>query len=221
MKIFKNRQSAGQILAKRLKNVPADLVLAIPRGGVVVAYEIAKALKLPLDIIVTRKIGAPMQPELALGAVDGDGEVVWDENLVKDLRLKIKDLEDEVAAEVEEIKRRERKYRHERRPLARLVEGKEIILVDDGIATGATTLAAIHFLKRHQAKKIILAVPVAGRESVDKIIKQLGGFGLPAGKAGELVVLETPAYFHAVGQFYQDFHPVEDQEVIQLLEHLP
>src|SRR3989344_7864750 len=111
MKIFKNRQAAGQLLVKRFKNTTADLVLGIPRGGVVVAREVADLLKLPLDIVVTRKIGAPTQPELALGAVDGDGEVVWDENLINDLGLRIKDLQKIVATEAEEIKRREQTYR--------------------------------------------------------------------------------------------------------------
>ena len=138
MKIFKNRDAAGQILAKHLKNTRADLVLGIPRGGVVVASEVAKVLKLPLDIIVTRKIGHPNQPELALGAVDVDGEVVWDHELIKDLGLKINDLMEKVKEEVGEIKRREESYRKGKKPLE--VENKTIILVDDGIATGATTL---------------------------------------------------------------------------------
>lgn len=212
MKIFKDRQSAGKLLAKRLKHYFNDhgtIVLGIPRGGVVVASAVAESLKLPLDIIVTRKIGHPNQPELALGAVDPDGEVVWDQDIVREFG-ELREVGEIVKNEIEEIKRREREYRHTRPGLAKLVENKVVILVDDGIATGSTTLAAINYLKRHKAKKIILAVPVASREATERIVGELGEFG-------EMVVLETPEYFQAVGQFYQSFEPVEDEEVVQLL----
>lgn len=217
MKIFKDRQSAGRLLAKRLGHLSSDsprgeagrgtIVLGIPRGGVVVAKEVARELNLPLDIIVTRKIGAPFQPELALGAVDADGEVIGEVSAFGEIR-------EAVEREIGEIKRREKLYRqnrHERRPLARLVAGKMVILVDDGIATGATTLAAINFLKRHGAKKIILAIPVASEEAVDRVSREIG-------EMGEVVVLETPEYFQAVGQFYENFPPVEDEQVIQYLK---
>jgi len=206
MKIFKDRQSAGQLLAKRLKSIGGDLVLGIPRGGVVVAYEVAKELKLPLDIIVTRKIGAPMQPELALGAVDRDGEVVWDENLKQELRIKNYELREELERQKQEIIRREKVYRQGRKSLN--VENKTVILTDDGIATGATTLAAVGFLKRHHVKKIILAVPVASKESAEKLKSE----------ADELIILETPRFFRAVGEFYQEFTEVRDEEVIQYLK---
>ena len=208
MKIFKDRQSAGKLLSKHLKKYKDKndvLVLGIPRGGVVVAKEIAKELELPLDIIITRKIGHPDQPELALGAVDADGQVVWAEKLLEESGIRSEELSDKVKVEVEEIKRREQVYRQGKDKLD--VGGKTVILVDDGIATGATILSAVEYLKRHGAK-IILAVPVASREAIDKIV----------GEVGEVVVLETPAYFQAVGQFYQDFQPVEDQEVIQYLK---
>ncbi|MBI2018124.1 phosphoribosyltransferase [Candidatus Daviesbacteria bacterium] len=209
--MFKDRQSAGKLLAKHLKHYKGKdnvLVLGIPRGGVVVASAVAESLNLPLDIIVTRKIGALTQPELALGAVDPDGEVVWDQNLIDDLGSTIYDLKETVKNEVEEITRREDLYRREKKPLN--VGGKTVILVDDGIATGATTLSAVRYLKRHEAKKIILAIPVASKEPVEKIIRELGEFG-------EVVVLETPEYFQAVGQFYHKFEPVSDEEVVQLL----
>ena len=198
MKIFKNRQAAGQVLAERLQNTKADLVLGIPRGGVVVAAEIAHELNLPLDIIVTRKIGASTQPELALGAVDPDGETVLDQALLDQLKI------DE---EMKEIKRRENLYRHTRPGLAKLVNGKTVILVDDGMATGVTTLAAVKYLKRHGAK-VILAVPVAPQEVVDKIRSEVD----------EAIFLEIPEYFQAVGQFYQSFDPVSDEEVVQYLK---
>lgn len=198
MKIFKDRVSAGELLANRLKNTKADLVLGIPRGGVVVAAVVAEKLNLPLDIIVTRKIGAPGQKELALGAVDGDGEVVWGNQLLEQLEFKIND-------EIEEIKRREGLYRQGKKPLE--VDSKAVILVDDGMATGATVLAAVNFLKRHQVKKIIVAAPVASREAVSRIQEV----------ADEVMILEIPVSFAAVGQFYQEFEAVTDEEVVQLL----
>lgn len=205
MKIFKDRQSAGQLLANRLKDIKADLVLGIPRGGVVVAAEIAKDLNLPLDIVVTRKIGAPGQEELALGAVDPDGEVVWEDRLLSDLGLKIDDLKLEVLDQWKELKRREDLYRNGRSLLD--VNGKTAILIDDGIATGATVLSAIKYLKRHGAR-IVLAVPVASQDALRKV----------EGQVDQSVVLEAPEYFQAVGQFYHQFEPVTDKEVIYLLE---
>lgn len=214
MKIFKDRQSAGKLLAKRLKGYQGSrgvIVLGIPRGGVVVAHEVAKELSLPLDILVTRKIGAPNQKELALGAVDPDGEVVWEQNLINDLGLKIEDLKEKVADEVEEIRRREELYRQGKEALE--VGNKTVILTDDGIATGATTLAGIRYLKRHGARKIVLAVPVASKEAVERVMGEIGEMR----EIGEVIVLDTPEYFHAVGQFYHKFEPVGDEEVIQLL----
>lgn len=211
MKIFKDRQSAGKLLAQHLKRYKGQdnvLVLGIPRGGVVVAVQIARKLNLPLDIVITRKIGAPTQSELALGAVDPDGEVVWDKELISAVRVNVEQLKDEVEKQIAEIKRREEVYRQ--RKLQLDVEDKTVILVDDGIATGSTTLAAINYLKRQRAKKIILAVPVASREVVDRVSREIE-------KIGEVMVLETPENFQAVGQFYQQFEEVSDEEVVQLL----
>lgn len=196
MKIFKDRIAAGKILAERLEGIKADIVLGIPRGGVVVAAEIARELNLPLDVVITRKIGAPNQPELALGAVDPDGEVIWE---TENLKLNIKN-------EIREIKRREKLYRHKRPDLASLIQNKTVILVDDGIATGATTLSAVKYLKRHGAK-VILAVPVASQEAIEKIKDD----------CEQIIILHTPEYFQAVGQFYQEFEPVSDEEVVQYL----
>lgn len=197
MKIFKDRIAAGKLLAKRLKNIRADLVLGIPRGGVVVASEIAKSLKLPLDIIITRKIGAPNQEELALGAVDPDGEVIWEEGLVDDLKK-------EVQKALQELKRREKLYRQGRKELD--ISGKTVVLADDGMATGLTALSAIKYLKRHEAK-VILAMPVVSQGALRKV----------ADEVEKKVVLEIPSYFQAVGQFYQQFLPVSDKEVVELL----
>lgn len=206
MKIFKDRESAGKILAKRLKNTKADLVLGIPRGGVVVAKEVAKKLNVPLDVLVVRKIGAPFQPELALGAVDQDGEVVWEENLLADVGQDKHKLQDVIKEETEEIARRGQVYRKGRPTLD--VFGKRVILVDDGVATGSTTLAAVRFLKRHGAKEVILAVPVAPKDTLKKLDEE----------ADSMVLLDTPEYFQAVGQFYQEFEPVSDEEVVSLLK---
>lgn len=203
MRIFKDRKSAGILLANRLKKTKADLVLAIPRGGVVVAASVANSLNLPLDIVVTRKIGAPMQPELALGAVDPDGEVVWDEKLLQELGMRKEVLGEIIKNEWKEVKRREDLYRGAKKLE---VDQKTVILVDDGMATGSTTLSAIKYLKRHGAK-VILAVPVASQEALKKIKDE----------CEEIMILHTPEYFQAVGQFYQEFESVEDEEVVQLL----
>lgn len=194
-------------MANRLKNTKADLVLAIPRGGVVVGAEVAKQLKLPLDILVVRKIGAPMQEELALGAVDPDGETVWEKSLLHEVGAGKAALASTIRQEWKELKRREDTYRAGLPVLD--IDHKTVILVDDGIATGATTLAAINFLKRHQAK-IILAVPVASKDALEKIAGKLGN-------KGKIVVLEVPPHFQAVGQFYAGFLPVSDEEVLELM----
>ena len=209
-------------MAERLKNTKADLVLGIPRGGVVVARQVADELDLPLDIVVTRKIGAPGQEELALGAVDPDGEVVWDEALLTQLDLSTGGLELRIKEEREELERREKLYRQGRKPLD--VENKTVILVDDGMATGSTTLAAVKYLKRHGAK-VILAIPVASQEALDKVTSELashperGDSRVEGSRFGvnKVIVLEIPEYFQAVGQFYYEFLPVLDEEVIQLL----
>lgn len=208
MMIFKDRESAGELLAKRLadyKNKQDMIVLGIPRGGVVVAFEIAKKLRLPLDIVVTRKIGAPFQKELALGAVDPAGQVVWEEGLLEDLGFKIQDLRDEVSTQLNEIERREKLYRASKPPLD--VENKEVILVDDGIATGATMLSSIRYLKSVGASRVLVAVPVVAEEVMKKISLQ----------TDKMVVLHAPEFLGAVGSFYEDFSPVSDQEVIELL----
>ncbi|MDO8576833.1 MAG: phosphoribosyltransferase family protein [Candidatus Daviesbacteria bacterium] len=205
MKIFKDRIAAGQLLANRLENTKADLVLGIPRGGVVVAAKVAKDLNLPLDIVVTRKIGAPGQEELALGAVDPDGEVVWDNELLAQLDPPSGGLKLKIEEAKEEIQRREKLYRQGRSPLD--VSGKTVILTDDGMATGSTILAAVKYLKRHGAK-IILAMPVTSSDALKKVEREVESS----------VILEIPEYFAAVGQFYQQFEAVPDAEVVQLLK---
>ncbi len=205
MEIFKDRKSAGKLLAARLERTKADLILGIPRGGVVVAVQIAKDLNLPFDIIVTRKIAAPAQEELALGAIDPDGQIVWDQELLDELKIKPEDLKQKIDTEGKELKRREELYRQGKPSID--VSGKTIILTDDGMATGSTILAATKYLVRHGAK-VILAVPVASSSALKRV----------EGLVEKSVVLEKPENFTAVGQFYHQFEPVTDQEVIYLLQ---
>lgn len=204
--MFENRGQAGEALAKKLQAFKGKkaLVLVIPRGGVVVGAAVAKALKAPLNALITRKIGAPGNPELAIGAVGPDKVRVINWELVSQLQVDNDYLSAATEKKTEEIRERQEKYGQK----GLEVSGKTVILVDDGIATGATTEAAILWLKARKAGKIILAVPVAPPE-VTKKFKIL---------VDKLVVLETPAFFGAVGQFYKDFPQVTDSEVIELLK---
>lgn len=206
--IFRNRIEAGQKLASLLSGGPGALVLAIPRGGVIVAREVARALGAPLDVIVPRKLGAPHNPELGIGAVGPDGATVLDERLVRALGVTEEYVTAEVERQLEEIRRREKAYRAERPPLE--VAGRTCIVVDDGIATGGTARAAVRSLKNMGAARVVLAVPVAPAESVPVLRED----------ADEVVVAETPEPFRAVGQWYVHFEQVTDQEVIAALANL-
>jgi predicted phosphoribosyltransferase len=205
--LFKDRVDAGRRLAERLAGeaLPDALVLGIPRGGVVVAAEVARALDLPLDIIVPRKIGAPANPELAVGAVAQDGTVIYNTALLRRLHLDEADLAEQVQAEIREIERRMALYRGSRVPPK--LGGRTVILVDDGVATGYTVLAALRSLRRAGAKKIILAVPVAPPETLARLKPEVD----------HIVCLASPHDFWAVGQFYQDFRQNSNQDVIALL----
>lgn len=205
--MWTDRRDAGRDLAAALDAYAGKdtVVLGIPRGGVVVAAEVASALKAPLDIVVPRKIGAPSNPELAVGAVAGGGIKWLDKDLIGRLGVSESYLQDEIDAQLKEIGRRERSYR-EGRPAIPL-EGKTVILVDDGIATGATTRAAIEYVRRHTPKRLILAVPVAPPAVAQSLRPQVD----------LLVVLSTPEMFFAVGQFYDRFESTSDEEVIDIL----
>lgn len=208
MVICKDRVSAGILLAEKLhkyKGRKDAIVLGIPRGGVVLAYEIAKALKLPLDVVITRKIGDPRQPELALGAVDPSGEVIWDQVLMSEVGIQISDLTKEVQKQLDEIKRREQIYRVGKSPLD--VQGKIVILVDDGIATGETMFSAVKYVKKLGAKKVVVAAPVGAADSIGKI----------SAEADEMVIPYPQEMFGSVGSFYEDFGEVSDKEVVELL----
>ncbi|OQY95308.1 MAG: hypothetical protein B6D41_06295 [Chloroflexi bacterium UTCFX4] len=206
---FKNRRAAGQQLAAKLsayQNRAEVVVLGIPRGGVVIAAEIARALRAPLDIFSARKIGAPFNPELAIGAVAGDGTFFLDDALIRELRLAPELVRQARDAQLREIERREKLYRGDRAPLS--LQNKIVIVADDGVATGATTQAALHALRQHSPAHLTLAIPVAPRQ----VMPQLRA------ACDQVIVLDTPEPFEAVGFFYADFEQVTDQQVIDLLK---
>jgi putative phosphoribosyl transferase len=207
--VFKDRRDAGRqlaiVLSKRRYPHPV-LVLGIPRGGVVVAYEVAEALSAPLDVIIARKIRAPYQPELGMGAVvDGDHITILNEELVRIVGVSPEYLKDEIAFQAEEINRRLKIYRGER-PLPE-ISGKTVIVIDDGIATGYTFRTALEGLRRKNPATLIGAAPVAAQDSYE----MLQPF------ADELICLSTPISFMAVGNWYTDFEQVSDEEVVAIL----
>lgn len=206
--MFADRRDAGRKLAAGLQHLkkPGVIVLGIPRGGVVVAAEAAAALDALLDITVPRKIGAPFNPELAVGAVAPDGTVFFDEALIAHAGIDLKDLEQQAARELREIGRRLALYRGGRPDPE--CSGRTVILVDDGIATGYTVQAALRSLRQQKPERLVLAVPVAPRDFLAR----------PCPDADEVVCLLAPEDFHAVGQFYADFRQTGDQEVIAALE---
>lgn len=206
---FRNRREAGRVLGENLRQY-ADrqdvVVLGLPRGGVPVAYEVASALRAPLDIFVVRKLGVPGFEELAMGAIASGGARVINENVLAHVPHPQEALRLATYAEIRELQRREAEYRGSRGPLN--LAGKIVILVDDGLATGATMRAAAKALLQHKAARRIVAVPVA----------PLDTFTLLRSEVDEIVCLSTPSDFHAVGQYYEDFSQTTDQEVCDLLE---
>jgi predicted phosphoribosyltransferase/dienelactone hydrolase len=206
---FTDRADAGRKLARALLHLKSanPVVLALPRGGVPVGFEVAKALDAPLDVVLVRKIGAPGQPELGLGAVvDGaDPQIVVNEELVEIVRPGRRYVEEESKRQLAEIERRRALYRPGRAPIS--VEGRTVIVVDDGIATGGTMKAVLQALARTGAARLVLAVPVAPADSLDEL----------SGLADEVVCLMTPEPFYAVGAHYRDFTQTTDEEVIDLL----
>lgn len=182
------------------------IVLAIPRGGVVVGAIVAKALGVPLDIIIPRKIGAPGNPELAIGAMTEDGTTILDERLVQQLQVSNRYITEESKRQQLEIQRRLKLYRGDA-PYPKL-KNREVIIVDDGIATGSTMKAALSSLRRRGAKKIIIAVPVGPEFTVEELKKE----------ADSVICLFTPEPFYAIGQFYTRFDQTSDEEVKRLLK---
>jgi putative phosphoribosyl transferase len=208
--IFNDRKDAGLKLSKALAKYKSEspVVLAIPRGGVPVGYEVAHVLDAPLDIIVARKLGAPGEPELGLGAiVDGDHpETVLNQNVVAAVGVSEQYLRAEIQSQLKEIRRRQKIYRKGRPAID--VSGRIAIVVDDGIATGGSIRAALRGVRRLSPKKVVLAVPVAPAETIEALRPE----------ADDVVCLSTPPDFIAIGEFYLDFSQTSDQEVIQLLE---
>lgn len=202
--MFKDRVEAGQILSEKIHSRDNVVVLAIPRGGVIVGHEIAKKLGCKLDIVISKKITPPDNPEFAIGAITHDGTLFrsnyWDNY------AEYPDLDAEIQKKKQEVKRRLEEYRGSSEYD---VSGKSVILVDDGIATGSTVFAILNWLEKQNTKEIILAIPVMPASTYE-IMKQ---------KVSSIVALETPEDFSAVGQFYRSFDQVSDEEVMQVLEN--
>jgi putative phosphoribosyl transferase len=206
---FRDRAEAGRVLAKELeryRDEPNLVVLALPRGGVPVAYEVARALDAPLDVFVVRKLGAPGHEELAIGAIAGGGTRVVNERVVAELGLKGEAIERAAAAEEQELVRRQHAYRGERGPVE--VAGRTVILIDDGLATGATMRAAALALREQDPGRLVVAVPVAAEQTCDELREDVD----------EVVCASTPQPFLAVGAWYDDFSQTTDEEVRELLE---
>ncbi len=203
---FKDRVEAGKSLAKALEKYKGEdaVVYALPRGGVILGYEVARDLHAPLDLIITRKIGYPGNEECAVCAVAEDGHMICDQSAAS--MLDPEWLEDQAKKEMLEARRRREVYLKGQEPLK--ANGKIAIVVDDGVATGLTLLLAIGELKHRNPKKIVVAVPVASRDAAARIGEE----------ADDLVALEVPIYFQAVGAYYQSFPQTSDEEVIGLLD---
>jgi putative phosphoribosyl transferase len=208
--MFRDRTQVGKLLGERIRKMKLTnpIVLAIPRGGLPVAKEIALAVKAPLDVVITRKIGAPGEPEYAVGAVTQEGEMIIDEQAVRSLVISDNYLRQESARQAGEIKERMRKYRGDR-PSPELA-GRTVIIVDDGVATGSTMLAAIRSVKMKRPSSIILAVGVAPPDTVMKLSKEVD----------KVVCLDTPEPFYAIGEFYEQFEQVDDEESRRILNEV-
>jgi putative phosphoribosyl transferase len=206
--LFADRVDAGRRLASALKALVGKdaIVLAIPRGGVVVGYEVASALDLPLDVIIPRKIGAPGNPELAIGAMTEDGTVLLDERLVMHLQVSEDYIQKESETQKLEIQRRLKLYRGDI-PYPSL-ENRDVILVDDGIATGSTMKAALASVRNRRAKTVLIAIPVGPPSTIRELERE----------ADHVVCLHAPESFYAIGQFYQNFTQTQDEEVARLLK---
>ncbi len=205
---FLNRTEAGRKLAAALaaRKPVEPVVYALPRGGLPVGYEVALALNCPLDVVLVRKIRAPFQPELALGAVvDGPNPEIVLNEFASGLEPTEEAIKAAAALELKEIERRRGIYLAGHETVS--AEGKTVIVVDDGLATGATARAAMRALRRQKPKSILLAIPVAPQDTLDLLGKE----------ADEIVCLETPPFFDAVGAFYRDFDQVSDQEAVAIL----
>lgn len=207
---FLNRSDAGEKIATSLKKFKDEdvIVLAIPRGGLEIAYDTIKKFDFKWDLIIPRKIGAPHNKEFAIGAVSVDGSYFINEDYVKKFNISQDYIEQEVTDQIDEIKRRMKEYRG--KDTFPEVKDKTVIIIDDGIATGFTILAVIKAVKKKRAKKIILAIPVGPRETIEEF-KEI---------VDEVICLYIPDEFYAVGSYYMDFKQVEDVEVFKIIKEL-
>ena len=205
---FRDRSDAGRKLAEELEQFAEEdlIVLGMPRGGVEVAFEVAQALQAPLDVIVIRKLGAPSNPEFGFGAIGPNGVRILDDQSVRMLGLSEEDIERVAEREREELERRIEEYRGERTMPD--MEGKTLIVVDDGAATGGSARAAVRALKEMNPGKLILALGVAPPDTAEELRQEVD----------ELICLETPSAFMAVGQWYSNFSQTTDEQVVELLK---
>jgi putative phosphoribosyl transferase len=206
--MFRNREEAGRLLADKLtryRNDPTALILSLPRGGVAVGYQLSLALHVPIDVFMTRKIGAPGNPEYAIGAVAETGSLYLNQEAVSSFGLSRYELDQLIHVQEEEIARRKDLYR-QGRPLAQLT-GRTVLLVDDGIATGSTFMASTLAIRSVQPRRLVGVIPVGPPSTIREV----------RSRVDELVVLMTPDPFDAVGNFFTDFTQVEDRDVIQYL----
>jgi putative phosphoribosyl transferase len=205
---FRNRSEAGRLLAgalERYKGRPDVLVLALPRGGVPVAYEVATALNAPLDVFIVRKLGVPGHEELAMGAIASGGIRTLNRSVIQQLNIPQQAIDAMAARETEEVRRRERLYRGDKPSPA--ISGRTVILVDDGLATGSTMKAAIAALRRQNPAKIVVAVPTAPADTCEELQRE----------ADEVICAVTPEPFYAVGLWYENFEQTTDAEVTELI----
>ena len=203
--MFKDRTEAAEKLAKKLEWLRNEnpIILAIPRGGVVTGDVVAKTLGVKLDVIVSRKVGAPNNPELAIGAVVHDGSFFPNSDIIDTLGIPKRYIEQEISEQLKEIDRRLIKFRGSKEYD---LKGKTVVLVDDGIATGATMFVAIEWVKKQNPKRIVVAIPVGPRDTIEKLMA-----------VAEVVVLDAPVFFNAVGEFYEVFEQVEDYRVVEIM----
>ena len=208
--VFRDRAEAGRMLAERLSVPDPDntVVIALPRGGLPVAAEIADRYGLPLDVALVRKVGVPHQPELALAAVSDGAEMtlVVNEDVAQTLRIGRPEVEALARRELPELARRRKLYCGDRPALS--LRGKTVIVVDDGVATGATARLALRIIRNSGAREIVLALPVAPPDSLEELERE----------ADRVVCLETPRHFMSVGSYYRDFHQVRDDEAVRILD---
>jgi putative phosphoribosyl transferase len=206
---FRDRAEAGRLLASSLAHLREErpVVLALPRGGVPVAYEVAQALGAPLDVILVRKLGVPAQPELAMGALGEGGVRVLNDDVLRAAGVSSRQIDAVEARERGELERRARTFRGDAAMTP--IEGRTVIVIDDGIATGSTALAAVQVARARGARRVVLAAPVAPPETVRRFARDV---------ADEVVVVEQPARMWAIGAWYDDFTQTTDAEVVALLE---